>query len=241
MPPRGGAGQQRRRAAAASSTQAALQGQARRARARDSTGGAGLAGRSLVGQSTPASLLLLLRTACAPLRGCCTLQAAMLSLRCAARAARRAAGAPCRTLHASGSAAADAPACGSGACATPSVCASSDASSSSRDIAFKPARSGWGYSRVRAAVCVCGASVPVTSRGATELHALTGACARLRSRVTWRVCQPPQKAAANWDNIFGKKKADAAADGAADAARGAASTQGSVGVADGAAAQRAAA
>jgi hypothetical protein len=72
----------------------------------------------------------------------------MLSLRCAARAARRAAGAPCRQLHASGAAGADAPACGSGACATPSFCAS-DASSSSRDIAFKPARSGWGYSRVR--------------------------------------------------------------------------------------------
>ena len=70
----------------------------------------------------------------------------MQAARAGARLARRA-----RPLHASTAVFAEAPsACGSGACATPRACAS-DASSASRDIAFKPAASGWGYSKAAAA------------------------------------------------------------------------------------------
>jgi hypothetical protein len=68
----------------------------------------------------------------------------------AARLARRAA----RPLHASSVVRADTPVCGSGACSTPRACAS-DASSANRDIAFKPAASGWGYSKARGARVAC--------------------------------------------------------------------------------------
>ena len=69
----------------------------------------------------------------------------MQAARAGARLARRA-----RPLHASSSVFAETPVCGSGACATPRACAS-DASSANRDIAFKPAASGWGYSKAAAA------------------------------------------------------------------------------------------